>query len=130
MKNIIFAFAFLLALPVFAADTASIDSIASVADHSATISGTSFYDTTGTTTATLNGSTQISFATSWSFTFPLNAGRYTVNVSNGAANASREVVVSSGGGSLICPATQPDCGMPQSFQKLMASQKPVETPVV
>src|SRR3990167_3113238 len=130
MKNIIFAFAFLLALPAFAADSVFIDSITQIAGQSATISGTSIYDTTGTTTITLStGATRENYGTSWSYTFPLKTGRFTVTAVNGNS-VVKEFVVASNEGGLICPAHQPDCGMPQDFQKLMASQKTVEQPVV
>ena len=124
MKYLLIALSF-VALPVFAADSVSINSITAIADASATISGNSFYDTTGTTTITLStGATRENYGTSWSYTFPLNAGRYTVSATNGNT-ISREFAVSSGGGSLICPAHQPDCGMPMSWQKLMDSQPPI-----
>src|SRR3990167_1244067 len=112
------------------ADSVAIDSITQIAGQSATISGTSAYDTTGTTTITLStGATRENYGTSWSYVFPLRTGRYTVTAVNGNS-VVKEFVVASNEGGLICPATQPDCGMPQSFQKLMASQKTVEQPVV
>ena len=130
MKNIIFAFAFLFALPVFAADSVSIDSITQIAGNSATISGTSSYDFTGTTTITLStGATRENYGTSWSYTFPLKTGRYTVTTTNGNS-VVKEFVVASNEGGLICPANQPKCGMPMDFSALMASQTPVEQPVV
>jgi len=130
MKNIIFAFAFLLALPVFAADSVSIDSITQKPGQSATISGLSTYDTTGTTTITLStGATRENYGTSWSYTFPLKTGRYTATAVNGNS-VVKEFVVASNEGGLICPANQPKCGMPMDFQALMASQAPTEKPVV
>src|SRR3990167_7962569 len=129
MKNIIFAFAFLLALPAFAADSVFIDSITQIAGQSATISGTSVYDTTGTTTITLStGTTRENYGTSWSYTFPLKTGRYTVTATNGNSIV-KEFVVASNEGGLICSSSNPWCGMPQDFQALMNAQTPVEKPV-
>ena len=121
---------FALSTPVMAADSVSIDSITQIAGNSATISGTSVYDTTGTTTVTLStGATRENYGTSWSYTFPLKTGRYTVTAMNGNS-VVKEFVVASNEGGLICPANQPKCGMPMDFQALIASQAPTEKPVV
>src|SRR3990167_9719715 len=109
------------------ADSVAIDSITQIAGNSATISGTSTYDTTGTTTLTLStGATRENYGTPWSYTFPLKTGRYTVTATNGNS-VVKEFVVASNEGGLIC--REKGCGMPMDFQALMASQKSVEKPV-
>ena len=111
------------------ADSVAIDSITQIAGNSATISGTSSYDTTGTTTVTLStGATRENYGTSWSYTFPLKTGRYTVTATNGNSIV-KEFVVASNEGGLICSSSNPWCGMPQDFQALMNAQTPVEKPV-
>ena len=131
MKNLNYVFLalalFALSTPVMAADSVSIDSITQLPGQSATISGTSFYDTTGTTTVTLStGATRENYGTPWSYTFPLKTGRYTVTATNGNS-VVKEFVVASNEGGLIC--REKGCGMPMDFQALMASQKSVEKPV-
>ena len=134
MKNIIFAFAFLLALPVFAADSVSIDSITTSAANrgQAVISGSTTYDVgTQTNVRVDGGTTQTTTATNWTQIFTnLKAGQHTATAGVNGVSDSQAFVVPSGEGGLICSASNPWCGMPMDFQALMASQAPVEKPVV
>src|SRR3990167_7396948 len=95
LNYVLLALALFAFTPALAADSVSIDSITQIAGQSATISGTSVYETTGTTTVTLStGDTRENYGAFWSNVFPLRTGRYTVTATNGNS-VTKEFVVAS-----------------------------------
>ena len=123
---------FAFAISVLAADTVSIDSITtSAANHGqAIISGSTIYDIGTQTDVNVDGApAQTTTATSWTQTFTdLKAGQHTATAIVNGVSASQAFGVPSNEGGIIC--REKGCGMPMDFQALMASQAPVETPVV